>query len=51
MHEQVAALAERLPPAGQFTLYLDIADHRERFRFGRAPDGSAALPWTWDDLD
>ncbi|AVH54636.1 MULTISPECIES: helix-turn-helix domain-containing protein [Streptomyces] len=27
------------------------ADDQDRFRFGREPDGSAAGPWTWEDLE
>jgi uncharacterized transporter YbjL len=49
--EQVDALAARLPAAGRFDQFVQISGHRERFRFGREPDGSAAHPWTWDDLE
>ncbi|MFJ1730617.1 hypothetical protein [Streptomyces sp. NPDC088254] len=49
--EQVDTLAARLPAAGQFHQFIEISDHRERFRFGREPDGSAAHSWTWDDLE
>ncbi|CNE48094.1 Obg family GTPase CgtA%2C C-terminal extension [Mycobacterium tuberculosis] len=49
--EQATALIERLPAAGVFRKYLEFTDHRERFRWGREPDGSPAVPWTWDDLD
>ncbi|GAA1022893.1 hypothetical protein Aple_100480 [Acrocarpospora pleiomorpha] len=49
-HEQHTTLADRLPTAGQFDTFLDIDDYRERFAFGREPDGSPAAPWTWDDL-
>ncbi|MES9526081.1 hypothetical protein [Streptomyces capoamus] len=49
--KQVDTLAARLPAAGQFHQFTEISDHRERFRFGREPDGSAAHPWTWDDLE
>ncbi|MFG1711025.1 hypothetical protein ACFLIM_48490 [Nonomuraea sp. M3C6] len=44
-------LAERFPALGHFKEFLKISDHREWFRFGREPDGSAALPWTRDDLE
>ncbi|MGV9249600.1 hypothetical protein [Streptomyces sp. NPDC003710] len=47
----ITALAERLPAAGLFSQFIEISDHRERFRFGREPDGSAAEPWTWEDVD
>jgi len=33
--EQGAVLAERLPGAGLFAQFLKLADHKERFRFGR----------------
>ena len=48
---QVAALVERLPVAGLFDQFIKISDHRERFRYGREPDKSAAAYWTWDDLE
>jgi len=48
--EQAALLVRRLPAAGRFDEFLDVDDHRERFRFGREPDGSPAGPWSWDDL-
>jgi len=48
--EQVAVLANRLPPTGRFATFMKLADHKERFRFGREPDGSPAEPWSWDDL-
>lgn len=48
--EQVALLEERLPAAGLSSLFLERDDHRELFRFGREPDGTAAPAWTWDDL-
>ncbi|GAA0404163.1 hypothetical protein Acor_24380 [Acrocarpospora corrugata] len=50
MSQEVTVLAQRLPAAGRFDRYLEIGNHRERFRFGREPDGNAAAPWTWDDL-
>ena len=49
--EQVAALAEWLPAAGLFDLFLKIDDHERRFRFGREPDKAAAAPWSWEDLE
>lgn len=49
--EQAIALAEQLPSAGRFDDFLRISDHSKRFRFGREPDGNAAAPWNWDDLD
>ncbi|TXS35029.1 hypothetical protein EAO75_45480, partial [Streptomyces sp. uw30] len=49
--KQAAALVERLPAAGHFDQFIRIVDQRERFSFGREPNGSAAAPWTWDDLE
>ena len=48
--EQLAALVERLPAAGRFDVSLELDAQRERFKFGREPDGNAAEPWSWDDL-
>ncbi|TKK91428.1 hypothetical protein FDA94_01165 [Herbidospora galbida] len=50
-HDQLTKLVARLPAAGRFAAFLDIDDHRERFTFGREPDGSAAAPWSWEDLE
>ncbi|WP_460347266.1 hypothetical protein [Actinoallomurus acanthiterrae] len=49
--DEAAALAERLPAAGLFHQFMEIGDHKERFRFGREPDGTAAAPWAWEDLE
>ncbi|WP_435220556.1 hypothetical protein [Streptomyces sp. Tue6028] len=49
--EQIAVLATRLPGVGLFSEFTKIDSHAERFRFGREPDGSAAVSWTWDDLE
>ncbi|MFE3122950.1 hypothetical protein ACFXHD_05975 [Streptomyces hydrogenans] len=49
--EQATAVANRLPLAGRFDEFIGIGDHRERFRFGREPDGSVAAPWAWGDLE
>ncbi|MGW0771643.1 hypothetical protein [Streptomyces sp. NPDC002676] len=49
--EQVAILAERILAAGHFNEFIKISEYQERFRFGREPDGSAAAPWTWEDLE
>jgi hypothetical protein len=35
----------------RFETFLQIGNHRERFRFGREPDGSPADPWAWQDLE
>ncbi|WP_328493487.1 hypothetical protein OHS59_12535 [Streptomyces sp. NBC_00414] len=50
-HEQATALTERLPVEGRFNVFIRIDGHRERFRFGREPDGSVAAPWAWGDLE
>ncbi|MBO4270908.1 hypothetical protein [Microbispora triticiradicis] len=50
-HDQMVALAERLPAAGLFDELLQIDGYGERFRFGREPDGSAAGRWGWEDLE
>ncbi|WP_131739017.1 hypothetical protein [Actinomadura roseirufa] len=50
-HEQVTKLVGRLPAAGLFGRFIEVADHKERFRFGREPDGTPAAPWRWEDLD
>ncbi|WP_202197102.1 hypothetical protein [Streptomyces spororaveus] len=49
--EQVVAFAERLPATGCFDVFIGVGNHEKQFRFGREPDGSAAVPWTWDDLE
>ncbi|HEU5156114.1 MAG TPA: hypothetical protein VFU43_03895 [Streptosporangiaceae bacterium] len=49
--DQVAALMERLRVGGSFYEFLGIVDRPERFRFGRDPDGNAAQPWDWEDLE
>ncbi|WP_182881232.1 hypothetical protein [Microbispora sp. H10949] len=49
-HDQITTLAERLPAAGLFEVFMQIDGHKERFRFGREPDGSAADRWGWEDL-
>jgi hypothetical protein len=49
---QAATLTERLPAAGHFPLFIEVADHRTRFRFGREPDNTSARRWsgmTWSD--
>jgi hypothetical protein len=50
-HDQATALAERLPAARRFAEFLGVDDPWARFRFGREPDGGAAAPWAWEDLD
>jgi len=47
---KATALAERLPGAGMFYLFLQRPGHQDRFRFGREADGSPAEPWGWEDL-
>ena len=50
-HEQAAALADRLPAAGMFELFLEQKGLADQFRFGREADGTPAAPWGWEDLD
>ncbi len=50
-HDQLTALAGRLPAARKFDEFLRIGDHQERFAFGREPDGNAAAPWSWENLN
>ncbi|MER7407985.1 hypothetical protein ABT373_37350 [Streptomyces sp. NPDC000070] len=49
-HQQVAMLVERLPAAGCFPQFVELRDPSGKFRFGREPDGCAADPWSWEDL-
>jgi hypothetical protein len=49
--EQAAALADRLPAAGLFELFLEQKGLADQFRFGREADGTPAAPWGWEDLD
>ncbi|MUN41676.1 hypothetical protein [Actinomadura litoris] len=49
--EQAVALADRLPAVGMFAEFLQIADHRVRYRFGRTPDGRPAHRWGWENLE
>ncbi|MFJ7078477.1 hypothetical protein [Streptomyces sp. NPDC098781] len=49
--EQAAPLAAQPPAAGHFDPFIGLGDHRNRFRFGREPDGNAAVFWTWEDLE
>jgi hypothetical protein len=51
MHEQAAALVDRLPSAGMFGLFLEQNGPADKFRFGREADGTPAVPWGWEDLD
>ncbi|WP_411153055.1 hypothetical protein [Streptomyces sp. A30] len=49
--KQSAALVERLTAAGRFEAFIASGDRRERYRFGREPDGTPAPRWTWEDLE
>ncbi|MEV4400124.1 hypothetical protein [Nonomuraea sp. NPDC049607] len=52
MTDQVRIIIDRLPPAGQFFLFLKQQEtNKTRFRFGRSPDGSPAAQWSWDELE
>jgi hypothetical protein len=44
--EAARALAARAADAGMF----DLTEDRATYRFGREPDGAAALPWRWAEL-
>lgn len=47
----IAALTQRLIAWGFYYLVSrKRVGNQGRFRFGREPDGTAATPWTWDDL-
>ncbi|QDO51710.1 helix-turn-helix transcriptional regulator [Streptomyces sp. RLB3-5] len=45
-----AGAEEQATGVGLFDQFIEINDHREQFRFGREPDGSAASLWMWEDL-
>jgi hypothetical protein len=49
--EQAAALAERLPAAGMFELFLERCGRADQFHFGREADGSPCARWGWEDLN
>ena len=49
--EQARVLVDRLPAAGHFDVFQQVAGHEVRYRFGREADGSPAPSWGWDDLD
>ncbi|WP_331745769.1 hypothetical protein [Streptomyces virginiae] len=49
--EQADVLATRLPAVGKFKEFSTLSGHSQTFRFGREPDGSAATPWAWEDLE
>lgn len=48
--DEAAALIALLPAAGHFHEFIEMSDHRERFRYGREPEGGAAPAWTWENL-
>ncbi|MFF3202296.1 hypothetical protein [Streptomyces sp. NPDC002962] len=49
--EQTDALATRAAALGLFEEFIEAEGKLEQFRFGREPNGSAASPWSWDDLE
>jgi hypothetical protein len=49
-HDQADALANRLPGAGMFELFLEQQGRQDQYRFGRNADGNPAEPWSWEDL-
>ncbi|WP_157119626.1 hypothetical protein [Nocardia xishanensis] len=48
--DELTDLVQLMPAARMFERFLEAGDHRERFQFGREPDGSPAAPWSWNDL-
>lgn len=44
------SIIQRMPAAGLFAKFMVFDENRERFKFGREPDGAAAPLWGWDDL-
>ncbi|MGC4992355.1 hypothetical protein [Nocardia salmonicida] len=49
--DQVNAVINRSPAAGMFDWFLQVGDHKVRYRFGREPNGDPADRWGWDDLE
>jgi len=50
--QAVSVLAARAADAGQWQLSLEVCPGMgQRSKFGRQPDGIAAMPWGWQDLD
>ncbi|MFF9819796.1 hypothetical protein [Streptomyces sp. NPDC014006] len=49
--EQLNVLTARLPALGFFEQFIGAEGNLGQFRFGREPNGSAASPWSWDDLE
>ena len=50
--EQLRTFVNRLPAEGHFSYFREVvAGAQTRYRFGREPDGSPALPWGWSDLE
>ncbi|MEU9476535.1 hypothetical protein [Streptomyces sp. NPDC048191] len=50
-HEQARVLTMRLPALKQFDMFVTDRDRQYPFPLGLEPDGSAALTWTWEDLE
>ncbi|UGT42577.1 hypothetical protein LTV02_03920 [Nocardia yamanashiensis] len=48
--DQAALLVQRLPAAGKFEQFLAVPGNRERFWYGREPDGTPSAAWTWDEM-
>jgi hypothetical protein len=48
--EAVRTLALRAADAGMFGLFLEVhPDEAAAYRFGREPDGTPSLPWSWSE--
>ncbi|NRQ39580.1 hypothetical protein HII36_48295 [Nonomuraea sp. NN258] len=48
--DQLRELVERVFAAGLFVQFVKFEEGGE-FRFGHEPNGNAAAPWAWDDLE
>ena len=48
--DKAVILANKISAMESFQDFLRHGDNRERYHFGREPDGSPAEPWGWDDL-
>ncbi|GAB3436860.1 hypothetical protein GCM10027436_16070 [Actinophytocola sediminis] len=49
--ELITTLTQRLTAYGfYYFVSHELVDNQDQFQFGREPDGTAATPWSWDDL-
>lgn len=49
--EQAEIIISRLPAEGCFKAFPRQPGYKDKYRFGREPDGTPAAPWGWTDLD